>query len=200
MLMKEELAQSIIDGTKRQTRRPIKTGEKLITMDGVKTVMSADSKRIKYQVGREYSIQYGRGLPTRWFRDNDAHLLPLEMFKEWHGIQGDYGEFRADVLRANDYIPLKIKLLDIWAEDVRTINLGASLAEGFSGADEFLCTWAEFYDKKILAGWFDEQKIATWVPDGTPYAGDVVPFAQWLIDNRPAELYQAWTLKFEVVR
>jgi hypothetical protein len=212
MLMKEDLAQLVIESVKTQTRRPIKAGERLIELDGVKTVMSADGKRIKYQVGREYSLQYGRGLPTRLFRDNDAHLLPLAEYLKWQGVKGDYNGVSADVLSVNEYIPLKIKLLDVWAEDVRTITRPESEAEGFSCAEEFLVTWCDFYAKRIDAKWWSEHKLVEWYStimfanghyishEFEVPGAQVANFSAWLIKNSADNLYQAWALEFEVVK
>jgi hypothetical protein len=216
MLMKEELAQRVIDGTKRQTRRPIKDGDMMSDKTEhlfTKTVIDING-RVKYQVGREYSLQYGRGLPTRMFRDNDAHLLPLAEYLKYRGMKGDYNGVAADVLSVNEYIPLKIKLLDIWAEDVRTINYGSSLAEGFSCADEFLVTWCNFYDAKLNARWLSHEGegFVLWnnpKTNGSYISRDiegvrnpVENFSTWLIHNRPDNTYayHAWALKFEVVR
>jgi len=61
----------VLDGTKTQTRRPVKEGEKLVAQHwphGIycqPTVIRTDhlglEGRVKYQVGRTYAVQPGRG-------------------------------------------------------------------------------------------------------------------------------------------
>lgn len=206
MLMKEELAQLVIEGKKRQTRRPIKAGEALVTIDGVKTVMAGNGKRIKYQVGREYSIQYGRGLPTRVWCPEECKLLPIADAKHYWANTGS-------VTDAPPYVisPLRIKLLDVWAEDVRRITRPEAEAEGFSCADEFLVTWAEFYDAKLNAKWMTHEGVGFVLWNDTQSNGSyvsrdieglrirVADFPHWLKTRHP-DLYLGWALEFEVVR
>lgn len=195
MLMKEQLVQLVIEGKKRQTRRPIKAGEALVTIDGVKTVLAGNGKRIKYQVGRDYSLQYGRGLPTRYWHEKHG-LLTQSDFLANESIHGK--NFVGWPLSNAGFRPLKIKLMDVWAEDVRTISYHDSLAEGFSNHDEFLCTWANFYDKKLVATWDAKFRIVHWKENSRELTG--AGFGHWLSENRPENLYQAWALRFEVVR
>ncbi len=211
MLFKQELAEKIIEGAKTQTRRPIKAGEKLLTIEGVKTVMAGNGKRIKYQVGREYAVQYAYGLPTRyWNPSEQTPLMPWEFYQDALAQEGP--KFH-EIAKLMGWKPLRIKLLDIWAEDVRTINLGASLAEGFSCADEFLVTWCKFYDAKLYPQWWSlfGEYVAHWTFNQKPYKSRAIEefdglvaeyahFSTWLIKNRPSNLYQAWALRFEVVK
>jgi hypothetical protein len=197
MLMKEELAQKIILGKKTQTRRPIKDGDMMSDKPehlSTKTVIDING-RVKYQVGREYSIQYGRGLPTRlWHQESQ-----VREGKDFLKI--------AELMRWNR---LRIKLVDIWAEDVRTINYGSSLAEGFSCADEFLVTWSNFYDATLHAKWWGlfDVMVASWHFNGQSWSSaklenfqaNITPFSQWLIHNRPTYQYHAWALVFELVK
>jgi hypothetical protein len=199
MLMKEDLAQLVIESVKTQTRRPIKAGERLIELDGVKTVMSADGKRIKYQVGREYSLQYGRGLPTRlWHENENDGLMSWDFYQD--GL-AQHGKEFLEIAKLMHWHPLRIKLLDVWAEDVREISYEDSKFEGFSGADEFLVTWANFYDATLKASWEENYRAVLWIGNGGEgFASDIINFDDWLITNRPDGLYQAWALKFEVVK
>ena len=69
----------------------------------------------------------------------------------------------------------RIRILRIWREDVRRIKLGDISAEGFSWFGEFWQVWCGFHD----------------------------PGADWANGNslieRPAHLYDAWALEFELV-
>jgi hypothetical protein len=210
MLMKEDLAQLVIESVKTQTRRPIKAGERLIELDGVKTVMSADGKRIKYQVGREYSLQYGRGLPTRlWHENENDGLMSWDFYQD--GL-AQHGKEFLEIAKLMHWHPLRIKLLDVWAEDVRTITRPESEAEGFSCAEEFLVTWCDFYAKRIDAKWWSEHKLVEWYStimfanghyishEFEVPGAQVANFSAWLIKNSADNLYQAWALEFEVVK
>lgn len=211
MLMKEELVRLVIEGKKLQTRRPIKAGEALVTVDGVRTVTMANGKRIKYQVGREYSLQYGRGLPTRlWHKDEG--LMDWAFYRDSLANQGQ--QF-LEISKLMGWHPLKYKLLDVWAEDVRGISYENSKLEGFSCADEFLCTWTNFYDAKLDAryghhGSGEEEAFVIWVDpkvnkslyisrDVEGSGARPADFSNWLKTRHP-DLYLGWALAFEVVK
>jgi hypothetical protein len=184
MLMKEELAKLVIEGVKTQTRRPIKSGESLVTIDGVTTVMAGNGKRIKYQVGREYSLQYGRGLPTRYWHKGEG-LMDWEFYQDALAQEGENFHKISGLM---GWKPLKIKLLDICEEDVRTISEQDAICEGFEHPEDtarwgFIETWAGFYDKPIAKAMKSSE--AFFMP---------------LLNARPEKLYLAWALKFEVVR
>lgn len=184
MLFKEELALKIVLEVKTQTRRPIKAGEELVGKFGIKTVLS--NGRIKWQVGREYSVQYGRGLPTRLWNQGHQYLLPYHMYpeREFDAMNDDGRHWIGD----EDFYPLKIRILDILFEDVRNISEDDAIAEGFEHAENtarwgFLETWASFYDKPFFKLLQSSEMLR-----------------QYEIDARPYNLYQAWVLKFEMVK
>jgi hypothetical protein len=52
--------QQVLDGTKTQTRRPVKPGEYGVNSNGIVSVFTGKD-RLKWQVGREYRICPGRG-------------------------------------------------------------------------------------------------------------------------------------------
>lgn len=174
MLFKKELAEKILTGEKTQTRRPVKAGEELVERDGLLTVLDAHG-RMKMQVGRDYAVQYGRGKPCRWWHTKDYKLLPYEVYLEWVNTIENY----ETELRLVGYKLMRIRVTDIRREDVRTINLHDSIAEGFFDHIGFLDVWARFYDKPAL-------KIPEWY------------LAKNLM-TRPHELYQAWAYTFELV-
>lgn len=178
MLFKEELAKLIVEGVKTQTRRPCKPSEELVGKFGIKTVLHKG--RIKWQVGREYSVQYGRGLPTRYWHETEG-LMAWDFYQNALTQEGQ--KFH-EIAKLMGWHLLKIRILDIWEEDVRNISVGDAFAEGF-GINEyepvfdFLDTWANFYDKSALKNPVDWGKR---------------------LKERPDNLYHAWALKFEVVK
>jgi hypothetical protein len=183
MLMKEELAQLVIEGKKTQTRRPSKPGETLAEINGLKTVLDARG-HIKYQVGREYALQYGRGLPTRYWNQTEG-IMSWDFYRAWLAKEGQ--KFH-EIAKLMGWQPLKYKLLDVWHENVRTISYEDSLEEGFDSAIPFFRTWVGFYDNPALSA-----------VDVYKHHSDF-KIVLSLLNARPAELYQAWALKFEVVK
>jgi hypothetical protein len=182
MLFKEELAQKIIEGVKTQTRRPWNEGETMILGDeGFKAVYSAKEK-LKWQIGKSYAVQYGRGLPTRMWDVEKRKLLPYHNYQDLMSIENGLP------LSEVGLHPLRIKLLDIRFEDVRTICESDAIAEGFQHPENtaywgFIETWASFYDKP-----FSKVMRET----------DVLESAE--LKARPAKRYQAWAITFEVVK
>lgn len=70
----------------------------------------------------------------------------------------------------------RIKIVELRREDVRDISEDDAKAEGFSGRGAFWDVWWKFYDPIVVT-----------MPGEVP------------VVDRPAELYQAWALTFEVV-
>jgi hypothetical protein len=204
MLFKEELAHRIHERKKRQTRRPTKAGEKLVEINGLKTVLHANG-RIKWQVGREYAVQYGYGLPTRLCHPTEG-LMSYEFYSDSIAKHGK------SFLKIADHMgwePFRIRLSDIRFEDVRTISYADSVEEGFSGNDEFLVTWCGFYDTRLNPQWWGlyGEYFAHWTFDKKTYrssdydelqsmAAEYAHFSTWLMQNRPLKLYEAWALTF----
>lgn len=83
----------------------------------------------------------------------------------------------------------RIRLLDIRREDVRNISGIDARAEGFGPAvwpcAAFLNVWTAFYDKEANDALRTNQTGAHW---------------QDYLQRRPAALYDAWALTFEVVK
>src|SRR5690606_3160264 len=134
-LFKAELAKAIADGIKTQTRRPVKPGEYLeVTEDGTKTVFTAEGK-IKMQTGRNYSIQWGRGKPCRWWHPQKKVLVEYEVYCD---VIEKFGKPAGEkVLDDKGCIPFRYELTDIRCEDVRNISHADALAEGFEYAPKF---------------------------------------------------------------
>ena len=77
-IYKRPVAEMILDGTKTCTRRLVKEGEFSMTSSGIpecnvipmtvfKTKGLFESKRIKWQVGRDYCVSLGRGKAGLWY-------------------------------------------------------------------------------------------------------------------------------------
>lgn len=169
---KPELLQKILDADKTQTRRPAKDGEQLITLDGLKMVLSY-SGRIKYQVGRDYACTYGRGKPTaRWAYSEAGQnklLLSWDEYCNWK----DHPDF-------DEKYPLtRIRITDIRQQDVREISREDAIAEGFFDTLGFLETWCTFYDEMALSHdfWFEKFRLA----------------------QRPDHLYNGFAYTFQLV-
>jgi hypothetical protein len=164
VLFKKELAKKILEGKKVQTRRPAKRGTWITCVDGKKTVYN--KSRIKWQVGRDYAVCYGYGRPTRWHRDG-----VMLMWRDYVAISDQCDDVR-DVLADQGWMPMRIKLTDIFFEDVREISRLDAIAEGLGSPEGFLRVWCDFYD------------------------------ANASIDNltgRPAHRYHGWALSFELI-
>ena len=76
----------------------------------------------------------------------------------------------------------RYKLLKIRYEDVRNISDADAMAEGFSDRQGFWKVWVNFYDPYL-------QRQTEQHGDGVYY-----------LDERPANLYTAWALTFELCR
>lgn len=195
MLFKKELIEQIVKGRKTQTRRPVKDGEWLDSLDwGVRlhsrtTKLPTSKGRMKVRIGKDYSVCGGRGWPcTLWKPESGEIYYPSGERDSQHFVM------------CNGYVPLRILITDIRREDVRGISSEDAEAEGFRSEAEFLLTWCGFYDKRIR-GLVQTDGVVLWVDGaGVPCASDVVDFGGWLITTRPAELYQAWAYTFEVLR
>lgn len=189
MLFKPQLIDKICAGAKTQTRRPFRDGEYLKTVDGNLAWFTA-SGRIKYQVGKTYAVQPGRGLPTvRWHPatkvtiTSDAFAMVLA---------------HTGTTLTEGFEPLRIRVLELFTEDVREISCEDALAEGFTKQSEFLATWCNFYDVHYV-DCLVMDKTVCWVDgQGNAYADDVVDFPEWLMLNRPTAPYRGVAIKFEI--
>lgn len=190
MLFKPQLIDKIVTGGKTQTRRPFNEGEYLKSVAGKMTWFTAKG-RIKYQVGKTYAVQPGRGLATvRWHPALKVTIMSdaFELVLAHTGTTLTEG-----------FEPLRIHVLDIFTEDVREISCEDALAEGFTKQAEFMATWCNFYDKRHAGAEVMPDKTVLWVDaHGNPYADDVVDFPEWLMLNRPSKPYRGGAIKFEI--
>jgi len=192
MLMSEALVIKALKGLKTQTRRPIdmnnvrfigqvfvkewqawQRGSYPASEFGTKSLNIEEiylDNRLKWAVGREYALQYGRGLPTRWWQPKTKRLLEY----------ADYDNFWNTAV--DEWLPLRIRVLRLRFEDVRDISLADAIAEGFNSQSEFWKVWTGFYDKPMARLVIRDSQL-----------GDALL-------SRPSNLYQAVVIDFEVVR
>lgn len=98
----------------------------------------------------------------------------------------------------------RYKIEAIWRQDVRHLMHDQLKAEGFHDAHpgearyRFLQIWTAMHDRKFK-WWFDSQILDYRLKIGrTEDICDYKTMMQW-IGNRPAEYYQAWRMKIEVL-
>lgn len=189
-LFKEYLIEKIIIGEKTQTRRLRKKGDGLFIVDDKKTILlnvNANNERIKYQVGRNYAIQYGRGKPCRWWMTEsylgNPELMPYEQFLQ----MSNYPTPWEWILEDEGWKKLRYTITDIRSVDVRNISLKNSIAEGFESQIGFWKVWAKFYDPAAH----------NYLKDFHRYSDDIESAYKYLLMS-PDKLYHAWALDFEV--
>lgn len=139
-----------------------------------------------------YGAPEGKFTPGGVYRKSKDPLTPHGAV--WH-LNQDYavcpGRGKKQVGR--------IRIISIRCEDVRNISVDDARAEGFEGPGEFLNAWCGFYDKR--ARWeFDPQRVDYWINTGKRRELVGWDTVLKIISARPAELYQAWVIAFELVR
>lgn len=140
MLFKLELADKILMKQKTQTRRPAKPTDDYRRRvsplargtDDVDLVMRGAIKRVKWECGKTYAIQCGRGHPGLWYSPANE----MRGILSWEGKPEHYADAR----------PARIEIHEIRNEDVREISLADAQAEGFKNEAEFWAVWCAFYD------------------------------------------------------
>lgn len=81
----------------------------------------------------------------------------------------------------------RIRITDIRCEDVREISAEDAKAEGFESVTHFLLVWTQMHDSKIYNRY--------------PTTGQIsLALEQGVIQDHPANRYQAWALTFELVQ
>lgn len=177
MLFKPEMIEQIVAGNKTQTRRLRKAGETAwcghLDLQYILTVVSGSAGRVKWQVGRDYAVQPGRGKPGALWRPETGDIF--------------YPAAADDTV--DGFVPLRIRITGIRKEDVRKISKADALAEGFKDILQeaevnFWLAWCGFYDSNA----------------GRVIAGRLVEGARYRLRQRPDERYQAWALEFEIAR
>lgn len=177
MLFKEELIEKIVKREKTQTRRIVHQGEKLCLVNGIKTVFTPNG-RIKWQVGRDYAVQYGRGLPTAIYEPERPKLMKWSFYKELLEVK-----YPLDDLFKMGYQHLRYTITNIRCEDVRNISKSDGLAEGFlSDKIGFWEIWTELHDDRI-------NKIIQTTE---------ISQVRTILKARPLNIYLAWALTFKI--
>ncbi len=202
----------IVSGTKTQTRRVCKPpklnahgvvigGEYPVSDDGqlvtdcsgmwmseapIHAVYSVSSRgdRIKWQTGRNYAVQPGRGQPGVYVNFNH----PCYGYDIWEGtepVSTDKGmiDWR-DFAPRQGYHPLRIRLLSIRREKLHDISEADAVAEGCTGHD-------------VYTGYTNEDEVSEVLTPRDEYRD------LWQSINGPKswELNPAvWALTFEVVQ
>lgn len=94
----------------------------------------------------------------------------------------------------------RIQIASIRQEDVRTIGEADAKAEGFITTLDFLCTWAEMYDKSANFYLGSDDLVHYWASRRRGWQTmRVNQFWDWFIWQRPEERYTAWALSFNLV-
>lgn len=192
------LIAQILAGRKRQTRRPIngvnyyfdEQGNPNATdspyCDKVSKIVSVTNERghLRFEVGKSYAAQPGRGLPTALYAtypDGSLHYVPPDM-----GLAGLPPEA---VLK-----PLRIRVTAIRREDCRQISAADARAEGFEDQLGFLLTWINFYDKPFLKSLESTVNVA-W-HGGRPNGKESLDVFMTNLERRPAARYDCFALTF----
>lgn len=187
MQFKPELADKILRGEKRQTRRPHRSGDEAVLNTSDAIVAVKRNGRFLWRVGGFFAVQPGRGKRIVWYYPGKPHVMLLD------DRQPDGSKYPDDDLLRIGYRPLRIKLAAIRCEDVRHISHEDALAEGFSNRLEFWQVWCGFYDPpmaKVIAGLL-KRTGSTEV--------EVYRVASLKLGERPTALYSAWALTFGVL-
>lgn len=171
MLFKPELAQKIVEGVKTQIRRPNKNFTTVTGANG-KVLKVHANNRLKWKVGRDYSVQYAYGKPGRWWNPETKELLPYDKYEVFVKSNS------LDDATAMGYQPLRIRITRLRLEDVRCISEVDAVVEGFDCGLHFFYVWCGFYDKSAIP--LIEKELG-------------------LIWSRPDKLYQAVAIDFEIV-
>lgn len=126
----------IAKGIKTQTRRTRLLSDIGVSKDnGIVRVYSGNG-RVRYDVGKTYGVQTGRGQPILLWLPGDPIYepcptdMPLPNREQWQ--------------------PFRIRIVKIREEDARDITHEDAIAEGFSGQMEFWRVWCGMYDKAVL--------------------------------------------------
>lgn len=189
MQFTEDRAIQVIEELKRQTRRPEHYGDagyfgnagKRPNGDPCFDYVLDDNDRLRYEVGKTYAVQPGRGKPgLQWVTlDTNAgpinHVLTREdlAYPDVYGVMVD-GPKEA-----------RIKIFEIWREDVRNISLQDAIAEGFKDREGFWQAWIMMYDRVL------RRPLVRY--------GSIVDIKSEMA-TRPINLYMAWALRFELVK
>jgi len=166
MLFKPEFVPKIINKQKTQTRRFVKPTERFNTRAGhgpVSAVVNDETERVRFEIGKDYSVQPGRGKAGLWYCPKCLRFTDIGYRKKgskivWQGL-GDYTKFwwklthgwAVDFLKKESNCsfsvsckkckkslkPLRIRITKIRKEKFLDISLKDAKAEGFENRFEF---------------------------------------------------------------
>lgn len=184
----------VLEGKKTQTRRLVKPGD-------FTSVMWTDEHD-----------KHGRIVPDQ---PNHGPIVRVEMpywLAEKSQIQRVMNDRRTVYLVGKEYAVqpgrgkaavARIRITGIRREDVRNISHEDAVAEGFTDRSEFLSIWTGMHDKK--AHFWEPPYPNSDLYEYCDSIGNLVTTYDWndiseRLESRPAHLYEAWALTFEVVK
>lgn len=151
--------QQVIDGSKTQTRRIVKPDD--------------------------VALNYWLNPIQDYWRESDKTIGAVQRNSRvlWNIAKQSYAVQPA---RGKKQIA-RIRITDIWREDVRRISLEDAIAEGYpmqlpeDAYNGFFDTWVQMHDKAFWRKYARHNDF------------------YYMMDERPAQYYQAWALTFELV-
>lgn len=143
------VAEMILDRTKTQTRRLVKDGEKLwcdsVTFfefkgpkDSFENEHTCSKMRTKWQVGRDYAVQLGRGKKGLWYCPKCKGISSTSV-----------GVCLCPEDDVPDMLPHRFKIIDIRKEHLCNISEEDAIAEG-TGSGDSLRTASQKYIETFI--------------------------------------------------
>jgi hypothetical protein len=121
--------EAVLNGTKTETRRICKPGEwlaaSLLGAPQAVYVGRLPHERLKWMVGRTYAVQTGRGNPGLYYKRTAAGLSVWD----WDSLPQSRVPRNIKTIPL-DYIPGRIRLLEIRQERLQNITEAGAIAEG----------------------------------------------------------------------
>lgn len=167
------IVEMILDGTKTQTRRLVKEGECFgydvkSDYDTVASTHKIKGKKVtgverlghprKWQVGRDYAVQLGRGKPGLW------HNLKFNVFEEGKVLLGPSTIVNHVGLAKAGWEPFRIVITGIRKERFCDISLDDAKKEGFKTTWDFMKAFCKV-NKIAYEGQYLTANKEVWVLD-----------------------------------